>query len=179
MKIYTKKGDGGETGLIGGERVSKSHSKIALLGDMDELNASIGLCLVHGQGSMAHSILRQLQKTVFSVGAEIAAPKDRRAEYRSKGLKELTKTMEEWIDQHTGYMPELKSFVLPGGTILAAHLHHARAVCRRAERSLVACGDLSAEMLVFINRTSDWLFCAARYANYEADVDDELWLGDK
>ena len=177
MKIYTKKGDGGQTGLIGGARVSKGDALIAVLGDLDELNACLGLCVVYGEGSKTHGLLNQLQKTVFSVGAEVAAPEDRRHEYLAKGLGELTLALEDWIDRHSAQMPDLTSFVLPGGTILSAHLHQARAVCRRAERSLVGIGGHRAELLVFINRFSDWLFCAARYANHESDVEDVLWHG--
>jgi len=178
VKIYTKKGDGGETGLIGGHRVQKSDPRISALGDIDELNAALGLCMFHAQGSECRSILDHLQWAAFSIGAEIAAPEERRKEYEATGLQHLTASMEDWIDRHTELMPELKSFVLPGGTILAAHLHLARAVCRRTERSLVALSDLRPELLVFINRASDWLFCAARYANFESEVEDVLWTGE-
>ena len=126
---------------------------------------------------MSLGLLLQLQKTVFSVGAEVAAPEARKHEYLAKGLGELTHTLEKWIDRHSEQMPELTSFVLPGGTILSAHLHQARAVCRRAERSLVAIGGHRGELLVFMNRASDWLFCAARYANHESAVEDVLWQG--
>ena len=177
MKIYTKKGDGGDTGLIGGGRVSKGDALIAALGDLDEMNACLGLCLVYAEGSMSHGILLQLQKMVFSVGAEVAAPEDRKHDYMANGLGELTSTLEKWIDRHTEHMPELTSFVLPVGTILSAHLHQARAVCRRAERSLVSIGVHRTEVLVVLNRASDWLFCAARYANHESELEDVLWQG--
>lgn len=178
MKIYTKRGDGGETGLIGGHRVSKSTLVIETLGDLDELNACLGICLTHAEGSLVHSTLERLQRAIFDLGAEIAAPDDRKSDYWAQEVDVLTAHLEEWIDLQSERLPELKGFVLPGGTILAAHLHHARTVCRRMERGLVALSlesSVRPEILESANRLSDWLFCAARYANKESGVEDVYW----
>jgi cob(I)alamin adenosyltransferase len=179
MKIYTKKGDGGQTGLIGGERASKDSLVFQALGDIDELNAVVGVALVHAKHAEGEAILRRLQVALFALGAELASPDER---WNATGLEELTLDMEEWIDRHTNLLPELKNFVLPGGTLLAATLHHARAVCRRAERSMVALSHerpVRAVALAAINRTSDWMFCAARFANHEAGLKDTTWSGDR
>ncbi len=179
MKIYTKKGDTGETGLIGGERASKDDVVFAALGDVDELNAVIGVALVHAKNAEGEAILKRLQIALFALGAELASPDER---YQAKELELLTGDMEEWIDRHTSLMPELKNFILPGGTLLSASLHHARAVCRRAERSIVELSKVRpvrGEVLAAVNRTSDWLFCAARFANHEASVKDTTWSGDR
>ena len=177
MKIYTKKGDSGETGLIGGERLAKDDLVFAALGDIDELNAAIGVTLVHSKNAEGETIMKRLQGVLFELGSELASPDDR---WQAKGLAQMTEDLEEWIDRHSKFMPELKNFILPGGTIMAASLHSARAVCRRAERSIVALSKQRAvrpEVLTLINRTSDWLFTAARYANHEAKVQDTTWQG--
>lgn len=178
MKIYTKKGDQGETGLIGGERAAKDDLVFQTLGDIDEFNAVLGVALVSGKGMEGEAILKRLQRALFALGAEIASPDDR---WNARDIVSLTSDMESWIDVHTKVLPELKNFVLPGGTMTAATLHQARAACRRAERSIVALSkqrQVRAEALMFINRTSDFLFCAARYANHEAGVPDVAWSGD-
>lgn len=179
MKIYTKKGDGGQTGLIGGERAPKDSLVFHALGDIDELNAVIGVALVHAKDAEGEAILKRLQGALLGLGAEIASPDDR---WNAAGLESLTQDMEDWIDSHTTLLPELKNFVLPGGTLFAATLHHARAVCRRAERSIVALGSerpVRPVALAMVNRTSDWLFCAARYANHEAGLKDTTWRGEE
>lgn len=179
MKIYTKKGDSGTSGLIGGERASKDSAVFQALGDIDELNAIVGLALVHGKNAEGEAILKRLQIVLFALGAEIASPDER---WNAVGLEELTRDMEEWIDRHMKLLPELQNFILPGGTLMAATLHHGRAVCRRAERSIVALGrerTVRPEVLAAINRTSDWMFCAARYANHEAGLKDTTWSGDR
>jgi cob(I)alamin adenosyltransferase len=177
MKIYTKKGDTGETGLIGGERRSKDDLVFQALGDIDELNAAIGVTLVHSKNAEGETIMKRLQGALFELGAELASPDQSRA---AAGLTQMTEDMEEWIDRHSKFMPELKNFILPGGTLMAASLHYARAVCRRAERSVVALSrerSVRPEVLTLMNRTSDWLFTAARYANHEARVEDTTWQG--
>ncbi len=179
MKIYTKKGDAGETGLIGGERASKHDVVFAALGDVDELNAAIGVALVHAKDAEGEAILKRLQVVLFGLGAELASPDER---WQAKELEQLTGDMEEWIDRHSTLMPELKNFILPGGTLLGASLHHARAVCRRAERSIVELSKerpVRGEVLAAVNRSSDWLFCAARFSNHEAGIKDTTWSGDK
>jgi cob(I)alamin adenosyltransferase len=178
MKIYTKKGDTGETGLIGGERASKDDVVFAALGDVDELNASVGTSLVHAKDAEGEGILKRLQIVLFELGAELASPDER---WQAKDLVQLTDDMEEWIDRHTALMPELRNFILPGGTLLGASLHQARAVCRRAERSIVELSKVRpvrAEVLAAVNRTSDWLFCAARFSNHEAGIKDTTWSGE-
>lgn len=179
MKIYTKKGDTGETGLIGGERRSKDDLVFQVLGDLDELNASLGTAIAIGKGFEGEPLMLRLQSTLFALGAEVASPDDR---WNAEGLESLERDMEDWIDFHDKVLPELKNFVLPGGTMTAAALHQARAVCRRAERSIVALSaqkPIRAEVLRLVNRTSDWLFCVARFANHEAGQGDVTWSGDK
>ncbi len=176
MKIYTKTGDEGSTGLPGGERVSKSHARIEALGSLDELNAMLGYCMKVGDGSACHLILSQLQDMVFEVGCEVAA--GQRDDRMAVGLETLTTEMEEWIDAHTERMAPLKNFVLPGGSELSCRLHLARAICRRAEREIVLLEQESPGrpiILAFVNRLSDWLFCAARYANQESGIADVEW----
>jgi cob(I)alamin adenosyltransferase len=177
MKIYTKKGDAGETGLIGGAREGKDALVFMALGDIDELNATLGSVLVASKGMDGEAVLQRLQRALFSLGAELASPDGRHV---ANGLETLTSEMEEWIDVHDKLLPELKNFVLPGGTMTAAALHQARAVCRRAERAVVALGkdsQVRPETLAFMNRTSDFLFCCARYANHEAGIADVTWSG--
>ena len=177
MKIYTKKGDSGYTGLLGGGRVPKSDPVLCVLGDLDEFNACLGTAIVHANGSSSEAFLKKLQSTVFDVGAEIASTDGR---FAAKGVEAITLETEEWIDRLTEQMPELKNFVLPGGTILSADLHLARTVCRRAERSLSSLAQqkrIRPEVTAFVNRISDWLFCAARFANHEAGVKDVVWTG--
>lgn len=177
MKIYTKTGDSGTTGLVGGSRVTKNSARINAIGTVDELNSAIGLCRVEvGTSSLAEPLGR-VQHALFRLGAELATPQGARgktAEVRDGDIAEL----EDSIDQQTALLPPLQAFILPGGCRLAAELHHARSVCRRTERIVLDFHEqepVRTQVLVFLNRLSDWLFVSARTANQESGVNDIEW----
>lgn len=182
MKIYTKTGDAGETGLFGGGRVPKSHPRVAAYGEVDELNATIGLALALDPRTFARDLLERIQRELFTVGAELAAPDPVKL---AKTLKhgpigpEATAALEAEIDRYERTLVPLKRFILPGGVPKAAALHLARTVCRRAERTVVALGAsdaaLSYHIPTYLNRLSDLLFVLARAANAAADAPEEQW----
>ena len=174
MKIYTRSGDFGETGLYGGERVRKDDPLIQALGDIDELNASLGVArtLLSG-GPFDHETLR-IQDRLFDLGAELATCK-RPASCVSE---EDVTWLEQSIDRMTIDLPPLRAFILPGGSPAAAALHLSRTVCRRAERSVLTMDrhrDVRGVLRVYLNRLSDWLFVAARTANHESHVSEVEW----
>jgi cob(I)alamin adenosyltransferase len=172
-RIYTRLGDGGETHLGDMSRVPKTHPRIEAYGTVDELNAQIGLTLTVDELPSGYlSWLRRIQNDLFDVGADIAAPEDPERE-RLRVLPEQTTWLEERCDEVNATLKPLKSFVLPGGTAAAAHLHVCRTVCRRAERLAIACGEeVSAEVVRYLNRLSDLLFILSRGANGGAEP---LW----
>jgi cob(I)alamin adenosyltransferase len=185
MKIYTKTGDDGTTGLIGGGRVRKCDPRIECSGTVDELNAAIGLAAsalathpVAGEIDLfAH--LRQVQNDLFVIGSHLATPEESPHRTSLPGLDEQMVThLEMQIDAAETQLPKLRNFILPGGSEAAARLHLARTICRRAERLLV---DFSLDrpvpgiVLTYLNRLSDWLFVQARLANHLAGVEDVLW----
>jgi ATP:cob(I)alamin adenosyltransferase len=180
VRIYSKTGDRGETGLIGGDRVPKTDPRIEAVGALDELNAAIGVARVHGGPELLAHALERTQNELFSAGAEIATPPGSRWFAPSVGEAEVG-VLEREIDLMTDELPPLENFILPGGTPLAAALHVARTHCRRAERavlSLHAQAPVRAELLGYLNRLSDWFFTAARYANHGAGVPDVAWRRD-
>jgi cob(I)alamin adenosyltransferase len=172
-RIYTRLGDGGETHLGDMSRVPKTHPRIDAYGTVDELNAQIGLTLtVEGMPSQYVPWLQRVQNDLFDLGADIAAPEDPERE-RLRVIPEQTTWLEERCDEVNATLKPLKSFVLPGGTAAAAHLHVCRTVCRRAERLAIACGEeVSAEVVRYLNRLSDLLFILSRGAN---GGDEPLW----
>jgi cob(I)alamin adenosyltransferase len=172
-RIYTRLGDSGETHLGDMSRVPKTHPRIEAYGTVDELNALIGLALTVREMPTAYQEwLRRIQNDLFDVGADISAPDDPQRE-RLRVLPEQTAWLEERCDEVNATLKPLKSFVLPGGTPAAAHLHVCRTVCRRAERLAVACGeDVNAEVVRYLNRLSDLLFILSRGVNGE---DEPLW----
>jgi len=172
-RIYTRLGDSGETHLGDMSRVPKTHPRIEAYGTVDELNAQIGLTLtVAGLGADYAGWLRRIQNDLFDVGADISAPEDPGRE-RLRVLPEQTAWLEQRCDEVNATLKPLKSFVLPGGTPAAAHLHVCRTVCRRAERLAIACGeDVSDEVVRYLNRLSDLLFILSRGAN---GGDEPLW----
>jgi cob(I)alamin adenosyltransferase len=185
MKIYTRTGDAGDTGLFGGGRVPKAHLRVEAYGSVDELNAVLGLSCEAISDSWIEDRLLRVQKDLFSLGASLATPgaEDGSAKAVTPPLPEgRIGEMEIWIDEATGAVPELRSFILPGGTRGAALLHVARTVCRRAERAVVRLSQeegVDAVVLVFLNRLSDALFTFARLENSRAGVADVLWEADK
>jgi cob(I)alamin adenosyltransferase len=172
-RIYTRLGDGGETHLGDMSRVAKTHPRIEAYGTVDELNAHIGVTLtLDGVSAEYAEWLERIQNDLFDVGADISAPEDAERE-RLRVIPEQTEWLEQRCDAVNAKLPPLKSFVLPGGTPVAAHLHVCRTVCRRAERLAIACGEeLSAEVVRYLNRLSDLLFILSRGAN---DGAEPLW----
>jgi cob(I)alamin adenosyltransferase len=172
-RIYTRKGDSGETHLGDMSRVPKTHPRIEAYGTVDELNSQIGVVLTTEGLQEDHAQwLARIQNDLFDVGADIAAPDDPNKE-RLRVIPEQTTWLEERCDEVNATLPPLKSFVLPGGTKAAAQLHVCRTVCRRAERAAIAAGaELNPETVRYLNRLSDLLFILARAANRG---DEPLW----
>ena len=183
MKIYTKTGDRGQTGLFGGTRVSKASARVASYGDVDELNSLLGVIAAHESDATLRAQLARIQGELFTLGAELASTPEKSVGTAVELLDEADiERFEHEIDALERDLPPLKSFVLPGGHPQAARLHLARTTCRRAERGVVALAALEpvrAEILRYLNRLSDLLFVMARYANFRAKVDDVPWLGRK
>lgn len=178
MKIYTRKGDSGETGLRGGARVAKDHLRIEACGTLDELNAAVGLVRSGQLPEDLDHLLERLQNELFEVGAELAAPRPAAGGALTIGAGHV-QSMEQEIDRLQESLPPLKQFILPAGTPAAAALHLARAICRRAERRLVTLSrsdeQVSSHVLAYMNRLSDLLFVAARAANAQAGRPDDPW----
>ena len=180
MKIYTRTGDTGDTALFGGGRVPKSHPRVEAYGDVDELNAAIGLARAIEMMPRIDEVLVPLQRDLFSIGALLATPD------REKMKKHLDKAniderriseLERAIDDGDHELEPLKSFIIPGGTPKAAALHVARTVCRRAERRVIALEqeEIPAIVVVYLNRLSDLLFTLARVANRRAGAGEVTW----
>jgi len=177
MRVYTKTGDAGETGLLGGGRVPKDSLKIQSVGELDELNACVGLCRVVSAGTPLEEPLVQIQKLLFEMGAELATPAGSPIALQTIGADSIA-FLEKSMDEQDEQLEPLRHFILPGGTEGAARYHHARAVCRRAERTVWALSkeeNVRQELLVFLNRLSDWFFVGARTFNSIEGVEDIKW----
>lgn len=181
-KIYTKTGDKGETGLFGGKRVKKDSPRIVAYGEVDELNAFIGGARTLNDDPEVDRILQKIQNDLFDIGAVLASPDKKKLEERASDFirPEDVGALEKAIDRLDRELPPLRSFILPGGTDLAASLHTARTVCRRAERSIVTLmekesGSIDEEILRYINRLSDFLFVLARWVNLKKGVAEAAW----
>jgi len=178
-KIYTRTGDDGSTGLVGGGRISKADPLMAAIGDVDEANSAIGVALASiddDDDDGTATTLRRIQNELFDLGADLATPLDRDGGLRVTA--EQIDRLEREIDAMNEHLSPLASFVLPGGAAGAAQLHLARAIVRRAERSAVAATAetaLNPKALTYINRLSDWLFVAARRLN-NSGASDVLWV---
>ena len=181
MKIYTRTGDGGDTGLFGGGRVPKSHLRVEAYGAVDELNSALGVSVEAVADEEIRGFLTRIQQDLFGLGASLATPgaEDGTSRPSIPPLPEARiQSMEVWIDGAMGESPELKSFILPGGTRGAASLHLARTVCRRAERAVVALNQVQASdpaVLKYLNRLSDLLFVMARVVNRRAGIGEAQW----
>jgi cob(I)alamin adenosyltransferase len=179
MKIYTKTGDAGQTGLFGGGRVHKDDPRVEAYGEVDELNAAVGAARAACEDPEIDGHLLRIQHELFCVGAELATPHGAKARAAIPPVEPTWATaLEEAIDRWDAEIPALDGFVLPGGSRLAAALHLARCACRRAERHVVALhrnAALDPVVLVYLNRLSDFLFVAARLANRRAGVADVVW----
>ncbi len=191
MKLYTKRGDAGQTDLFGGQRVGKDDARVEAYGTVDELNAVIGLCLAgndagEGQRAIPADVaepLRAIQSRLFEIGADLATPEDSRSSKPPRMVPRITDThiaeLEGWIDAAVDQVEPMNQFILPGGTELSARLHVARTVCRRAERrcvSLASHEPVSELVVQYLNRLSDLLFALARRANHDAGVKDVPWV---
>jgi cob(I)alamin adenosyltransferase len=187
MKIYTRTGDSGETALFGGGRVAKNDVRVEAYGEVDETNSVIGLGIVsledQGLSAIAEK-LRNVQEDLFAIGAHLATPGAVAGNRASEHLPPLPSPriaeMERWIDEADDQLDPLRYFILPGGTLAAAHLHLARTVCRRAERrvlSLAGASSIDGCIIPYLNRLSDLLFTYARLANKSAGTGDIPWTG--
>jgi cob(I)alamin adenosyltransferase len=183
MKIYTRTGDKGSTGLFGGGRVPKHNDRIEAYGTVDETNAFIGIVRSQIGGRELLAVLDNqldaIQNHLFTLGADLATPSESRAR-TARVAESHVSWLETCIDEFEADLPPLRHFVLPGGDPVAASLHGARTVCRRAERRvsrLFDLEDVSDETLVYLNRLSDYLFVASRWANMRAGVAEHIWRG--
>lgn len=171
-KIYTRTGDNGTTGMADGRRLEKDHPRVVAIGDVDELNSLVGLLIVACEEATIKETLITIQHDLFNVGGQLAMPEcDLITGARIQWL-------EQALDRINQQLPPLKEFILPGGGEAASRCHVARAVCRRAERSLVAChreDPLPSELLAYINRLSDFLFVACRFLAREAGQGEVYW----
>lgn len=179
-KIYTKTGDGGETGLTDGSRVAKSSLRVAAMGAVDETSSAIGIARLDAEGDL-DAMLARIQNDLFDLGADLSMPERANTGEDLRIVAPQVERLEGEIDAMNENLEPLKSFVLPGGTALAAHLHLARAICRRAERAIVALAaaeKINVHALRYINRLSDHLFVMARLANNQG-MGDVLWVPGK
>jgi cob(I)alamin adenosyltransferase len=182
MKIYTKRGDAGETDLFGAGRVSKDALRVEAYGEVDELNATVGLAVAAGSQPELLDLLTQVQSALFDIGAYLATP---RASVREKNqMAQVSasdiEALEDAIDRFEAELSPLEAFILPGGTQAAAAFHVARTVCRRAERRVVALDraeEVGGEALRYLNRLSDLLFVLARLENHRAGRPETEWVG--
>jgi cob(I)alamin adenosyltransferase len=182
MKVYTRRGDKGETDLFGGGRVTKSSLRVEAYGEVDELNSFVGAAAAATPHADVQSLLQKIQHTLFDIGACLATPEAARREKNqmSPATDDEIAELEQAIDRFEEELAPLKNFVLPGGTAAAASFHVARTVCRRAERRCVALANEEAiddANLRYVNRLSDLLFVIARLENARADVPDVEWTG--
>lgn len=182
MKIYTKTGDSGSTGLISGRRVSKDDPLLEAYGTVDELNALLGTVIAETVQPEWKNLIQAIQNELFEIGADLAAPWEDRESSAMKNVVRLTTDgfgrLEKEIDSAEEKLPPIRNFILPGGTQIAARLHFARTVCRRAERRVVALihdGRANPNILTYLNRLSDWLFVMARKAHHDAGQTDIPW----
>lgn len=184
-KIYTKTGDKGATSLYGGKRLPKDHVRLEAYGDVDELNAHIGYVrsLVKAEANVdteIDNLLEQTQRQLFDIGAHLATPYtvDKLPPSLPKLSPDMVNGLEQSIDRLDAQLPELKTFILPGGSATASALHITRTVCRRAERKIVALAHIEYVdplILEYFNRLSDWLFVVARYVNQHSNTSEQRW----
>ena len=181
MKIYTKSGDQGDTGLLGAVRVPKDHVAIQVCGELDETNCAIGVALAEELDGGLRKNLSRIQEELFELGARIASVFSEKRKQKKFDLGQIT-ILEQTIDELEAHLPALDAFILPGGCRVGAALHLARTVCRRAERGLVTMsrelglGEKFSSELIYLNRLSDLLFVMARSANHHANCHEQKWL---
>lgn len=188
MKIYTKTGDKGQTSLFGGKRVSKASIRVEAYGTVDELNSAIGIAIavaqvkssklkVQSNSSKLKTELEQIQNDLLEIGSTLASPGNK----ESKGSQDFKKRVTEFeklIDEMTSQLPELRNFILPGGSILGAQLHMVRTIARRAERRIIELSqkeDVDTTIIMYFNRLSDLLFTMARWINVKSKQKEQIW----
>jgi cob(I)alamin adenosyltransferase len=178
MKIYTRTGDKGETSLYGGQRLPKDALRIEAYGTVDELNSVLGIARAENSYDEIDQLLDRVQNTLFVLGSDLATPRS----VDRKDIRRISRSdadlLEQDIDRLENSLQPLRNFILPGGAKPAAHLQFARAVCRRAERCVVRLAhneDIGEDVLIYLNRLSDFLFVLARFANRNANVPEHPW----
>ncbi|MDE1810901.1 MAG: cob(I)yrinic acid a,c-diamide adenosyltransferase [Candidatus Micrarchaeota archaeon] len=174
-RFYTGSGDSGHSGLIGGSRAPKSDTIFEAIGDVDELNSAIGVAITNSTDDHLADMLQNVQNKLFTVGAELASAAHGTAKPAKSVDAESVKELENGIEELSSTLPELKKFVLPGGSAGGAYLHLARSICRRAERSVIRAGDkaVNPEAVRYLNRLSSFLFVAALYINRKEGVEEQ------
>jgi len=184
MKIYTKGGDKGKTSLLGGSRISKADRRIDAYGNVDELNSWVGLLRDQQVNAHRHLLLVEIQDRLFTIGSHLANEKGKDDRFQIPEIREDDVTrLEEAIDQMNEQLPEMKSFILPGGHQVVSYCHIARTVCRRAERGVVALQEFSDEVepliVTYLNRLSDYLFVLSRMLTKELNATEVPWVPKK
>lgn len=182
MKIYTKRGDKGDTSLFGGTRVSKSSARIEAYGTVDELNSIVGLAASYGLSEKGTQWIKKIQEDLLVLGADLATPPSYKKPRIDRIDEKAIQFLEETIDAAEEELPQLKNFILPGGAPQGAALHLARTVCRRAERAAVQCAkeeEISDLTIKYLNRLSDFLFVWARFENKRAGSKEDVWKPEK
>lgn len=182
FKIYTKTGDDGTSGLIGGTRVEKSDMRLEAYGTIDELNSWIGLIRTANLDTDSMNTLEFIQNKLFEIGSHLATDQSKKRIVNQSCSENDVEVLEKEIDRMQKELPELKNFILPGGCQIASYTHIARTVCRRAERRmnvLLPQVDVQKQVLIFVNRLSDYLFVLARYVNQKMGHDETIWNSEK
>ena len=179
-KIYTRTGDQGQTGLIGGARVPKDHARVAAYGEIDELNAALGLARAHATDRRLAVLLGAVQRDLFALGAQLADPTATVGTRKAKAAITAARIarLEKAIDAREAGLRPLTHFILPGGSPLGASLHLARTICRRAERTTVALArqqPVDSRVLAYLNRLADLLFVLARFENQRSGAPEDRW----
>lgn len=178
-KIYTRKGDDGTTALGGGQRVAKDAPRVAAYGTVDELNSQLGVALATGVCERLAAVLPEIQNELFDLGSDLCFTEADKQKFAIPQVEARQVTrLEELIDEMNAVVGPLQNFILPGGTLAAAHLHVARTICRRAEREVATLAHeeaIGAHVMGYLNRLSDALFVMARYENHVRGVAEPLW----
>jgi len=183
MKIYTKTGDKGETSLYGGQRISKTSARIEVIGNIDELNATLGVVvakLAQKKFKTVVDLLTKIQSDLFVLGADMATPASANSKLKILRVNsEMTSLLEQEIDSYSTQLAPMRNFIIPGGSEVGAVLHQARSICRRAERSVVYAKQsekVNDNCQIYLNRLSDLLFVLARFVNTKMQISEQAWI---